>query len=91
MKEIFVNGRHDYSLKIEGDVYSLFYSPDQEWNRPNGLIMTLKDTGNGFKIQQKKKNYLEFDEALELAILFNVIHLIQGYKIEMVETKIELK
>jgi hypothetical protein len=54
--------------------------------------MSLTDTGNGIKVKspQKNKNNLEYDDALELGIVLRIKYLLDGYKIEMVDTIIEL-
>lgn len=89
-KEIFIDGRHEYNVIVEEDTYSLFYSPDEAWTRPNELVMKVEDDGNGFKIKQRRKSRLDYDEAVELSILFKLIYLIRNEKFEMVESKIEL-
>lgn len=93
-KYIFINGVNDYDVEISEDrqLLSLFYSSDGAWNNPNEFIMSLKNTGNGFQLKnaQKRKNYLEYDEALELNILLKIYYLLDNYKIEMVDKVIEL-
>lgn len=89
-KEIFIDGRHEYTVVVEEGTYSLFYSPDEIWTRPNELVMKVEDYGNGFKIKQRRKNRLDYDEAVELSILFKLIYFIRNEKFEMVESKIEL-
>lgn len=94
-KEIFVDGRFDYTLSIEKvknkTTYSLHYSNDSEWTNPEGFIMSLTDDGNGFKLSKlRKANKMDYDEALELSILLRAAQLSDNYKIEVVESKKEL-
>ena len=89
-KEIFINGRHDYNIIVEDDTFSLFYSSDEAWTKPDSLVMKVIDDGNGFKIKQRKKDRLDYDEAVELSVLFRLIFLIREEKFEMIESKIEL-
>lgn len=89
-KEIFIDSRHDYTLEVKDNEYLLYYSEDEAWSFPNKLVMKIVDDGNGFKITQRRKNRIDYDEAIELTILFKVIYLLRGEKFEMVESKIEL-
>lgn len=94
-KEIFVNGRFDYTLSIEKvkdkTVYSLFYSQSEEWNNPGKFIMSLTDDGNGLKLSKlRKASRIDYDEGLEISILMRVYHHLDNYTVEMVENKIEL-
>jgi hypothetical protein len=91
-KQIFIDGVNEYNVLIEGKVISLFYSSNKIWSDPDGFIISLTDTGNGFKVKspQKSKNYLEYDDALELGVLLRIKYLLDGYKIEMVDSIIEL-
>lgn len=89
-KEIFVNGRHDYNLTVDGNTYTLLYSSDEAWTRPNTVVMSVTDTGDDYKFNQLKKGILNYSESVELNILLKVIYLLRDEKFEIVDTKIEL-
>ncbi|HQJ57209.1 MAG TPA: hypothetical protein PLH46_06170 [Caldisericia bacterium] len=91
MKEILINGRHDYNLIIEENVYSLYYSQDEGWTHPGALVLTLIDDGNGLVFKKFRKNgRFDYDEAVEVSVLLKAYYFLRGEKFEMVYSKIEL-
>lgn len=89
-KPIFFNGLHDYDLEIKDDVYTLYRSNEETWypNVKGEVIMQMVNTGNGFKFtNQKKKNWLEYDEAVYMYILLAAE---KDYKLEMFSKEKEL-
>ncbi len=58
------------------DIYKLYHDSDDKWWREDlkGKLATqIKDTGNGLKIRQEKKNRLDYSEAAEIQFLLNKI------------------
>ncbi len=95
VKEIFINGEHSYNVSIEKvknkTVYSLFFSAESFWTRPNELTLQLVDDGNGIKIDKlKTKNFLDYHEAEKLSVLLRVCSFLEGNKFEMITQKIEI-
>lgn len=89
-KPVFSNGIHDYDLEIKDDVYILYRSNEEQWypNVRNEVVMTMESTGNGFKFSgQKKKNWLDYDEAVYMYILLAAE---KDYKIELFNKEKEL-
>lgn len=90
-KAIFINNVHEHDYLKYGKVHILYYSEGEQWSSHvrGETVMSIKDTGNGLVItSQKKKNNLDYSEAIYLDILLRIIH--KEDKIEMVENKIEL-
>lgn len=82
---IFVENVHeyDYSYNKEKRTHILYYSEGEQWtiNYKGDIALEIKDTGNGLKIKSlRKKNYLDYSEAVYLDILLRIIH--KEYKIE---------
>lgn len=89
-KPIFFNELHDYDLEIKDDVYTLYRSNESTWleSEQGKIIMQMVNTGNGFKFtNQKKKNWLGYDEAVHMYILLAAE---KDYKLEMFEKEKEL-
>lgn len=89
-KPIFFDGLNDYDLEIKDNVYTLYRSNEESWypNVRNEVIMTMENTGNGFKFtNQSKKNWLGYDEAVYMYILLAAE---KNYKLEMFEKEREL-
>ena len=83
MKAIMIDGVHEYNLEIKDRVITLYYTNSEEWSTyfRNKVALSLIDTGNGYKIQTplRKKNNIDYDEALYLQIIFSEL---QNCKIE---------
>lgn len=77
MKKIKINGIYEYDLNIlekNGEfLYMVSYNNGKQWNvNVRGKVaMVVIDTGNGLKFNQRKKNFLEYDEAELLRILLS--------------------
>jgi len=89
MKPLFINGSHDYDLKVEDDKYTLYYSNSAFWyEHIRGTIaFELENTGSGYKITQQKKKFLDYSEICLLSFLLRLE--IKDYKFEIGE-KIEI-
>lgn len=78
MKAIMINGVHEYNLKNENNIITLYYTNSDCWqlNFKGKVAMCLIDTGNGYKIQTplRKKNNIDYDEALYLLIILSEIN-----------------
>lgn len=79
-KPIFLEGQHDYDLRIKktkkGTKYTLIYNSDTKWCNPNVKIMSIFDDGNGYKVKSKFfKGRVDYDEMLELFTILKHINL----------------
>ncbi len=78
MKAIMIDGVHEYNLEIKDRVITLYYTNSEQWSTyfRNKVVLSLIDTGNGYKIQTslRKKNNIDYDEALYLLIILSELN-----------------
>jgi hypothetical protein len=94
MNPIFIDGSHEYnyeSVESKGcTMHNLYYSEAEFWTKPGELVLSLKDTGNEYRIVSKgyDRKKIEHDESIELAIVLKIIF--RDRKIEMGESVIKI-
>ena len=79
-KIIIIDNAYEYDYEVVGNTHTLYYSMGEEYMEDcrGEICMRVIDTGNGLKITedapQKKKNNLDYGEALYLSILLRIIN-----------------
>lgn len=85
MKQIFINGIHDYDFEKKDRSYNLYFNQGDQWqsHTRGKLALSLEDTGNGFKVKKIKGREFNYSQALYLTILLKIAHRADDYKFEM--------
>lgn len=79
-KSIIIDNAYDYDYEFVDRTHTLYYSMGEQYlpHCRGEICMRILDTGNGLKITQdapqKKKNNLDYGEALYLSILLRIIN-----------------
>lgn len=75
---VFEQGKHEYTIidkeTTKGRKISLFYSDSETWtgHTRGTLAMTLKDNGNGVRLNKNTKS-LDYGQLTQMRLLFNYL------------------
>lgn len=73
--KLFNGDSYEYEILLEetekGTLYSLHFSSSRKWTFPGDKILSILDTGNGWKLSQKIGKEMDYSFATELKILLN--------------------
>lgn len=87
MKIISLDDNSEYNLIEEGGNYFIYYNQSECWNLNTRGKLAFKciNTGNGFKITQKRKGKLDYSESFLLYLLLRLEY--RDYNIKIGELK----
>jgi hypothetical protein len=74
MEKIIIKGSHEYDLKVENNIYYLYYSNKSFWfeHLRGKLALKIEDTGNGL-ILPKLPKLLDYSTAEKIFVILNKI------------------
>jgi hypothetical protein len=75
MEKIIIKGSHEYDLKVENNIYYLYYSNKSFWHEHirGKLALKIEDTGNGL-ILPKLPKLLDYSTAEKIFVILNKIN-----------------